>query len=76
MIFFLFHIEIEGKCRWIIIGGGGVAKGRLASSQIIGRPDPPPVPPLPTPMLGEANTEETDVSPEPVTQQLCCSDAT
>ena len=23
MIFFLFHIEIEGKCEWIIGGGGG-----------------------------------------------------
>ena len=32
-------------------GGGARAKGRLASSQIIGRPDThPPVPPLPTPM--------------------------
>ena len=28
--FFLFHIEIEGKCGWIIGGGGGGAKGMLA----------------------------------------------
>ena len=30
--FFLFHIEIEGKCWWIIggKGGGGGAKGMLA----------------------------------------------
>ena len=42
-------------------------------------PDPPsPLapPPLPTPMYGEANTEEAEIPPEPVTQQLCCSDAT
>ena len=32
MIFFLFHIEIERKCRWIIGGGG---KGMLAPSQLI-----------------------------------------
>ena len=25
--FFLFHIEIEGKCGWIIGGGGGGAGG-------------------------------------------------
>ena len=30
--FFLFHIEIEGNCGWIIGGGGG----GLAPSQIIG----------------------------------------
>ena len=28
--FFLFHIEIEGKCGWIIGGGGGGAKGIFA----------------------------------------------
>ena len=27
MIFFLFHIEIEGKGGWIIWGGGGGGKG-------------------------------------------------
>ena len=47
-----FHIEIEGKCGWIIGGGGGAAKCMLAP--------PPPLsnywglnpapPPLPTPM--------------------------
>ena len=42
--FFVFHIEIEGKCGWII-GGGGGAKGMLAPSQIIGGPAPPPPPP-------------------------------
>ena len=44
LCFFLFHIEIEGKCGWIIggpsqiIGGGGAW------------PPPGPPPPLPTPM--------------------------
>ena len=42
MIFFLFHIEIEGICGWII-GGGGRAKGMLP-------PTHTPGPPLPTPM--------------------------
>ena len=49
--FFLFHIEIEEKGRWIIGGGGGGggAKG-------YGAPPPPkllggcPPSPLPTPM--------------------------
>ena len=46
--FFQFHIEIEGKCGWII-GGGGGAKGMLSPpSQIIGGGLPPP-PPLPPP---------------------------
>ena len=44
--FFLFHIEIEGKGGWIILGGGGGggAKGILGPpSQIIGwGPAPPP----------------------------------
>ena len=51
MRFFLFHIEIEGKCGWIIWGGGG-------GGQRVCRPPPPlkllgacpPGPPLPTPM--------------------------
>ena len=38
------------------MGGGGVAKGMLAPSKIIGGPAPPPpcppLPPLPTPMNG------------------------
>ena len=50
LLFFLFHIEIEGKCGWII--GGGGPKGMLPPpSQIIGgglAPLPPP--PVPTPM--------------------------
>ena len=52
--FFLFHIEIEGKGGWIIIGGGG-EKGFVAPppSQIIGGPTPPPFP-LPTPMISVA----------------------
>ena len=37
--FFLFHIEIEGKCGWIIGGGEG-----LPPSQIIGWASPPPPP--------------------------------
>ena len=60
--FFLFHIEIEGKDRWIIGGGGGKgygggAKGMLPPPlKLLGRPGPypppppPPGPPLPTPM--------------------------
>ena len=44
--FFLFHIEIEKKCGWII----GGPKGMLPPApQIIGGPGPPG-PPLPTPM--------------------------
>ena len=44
--FFLFHIEMEGKCGWIIVGGrGGGAKGMLAPlSNYWGGPGPP-VPP-------------------------------
>ena len=45
--FFLFHIEIEGKCGWII--GGEGAKDMLAPSQIIGGLAPSG-PHLPTPM--------------------------
>ena len=41
----LFHIDIEGKCGWII----GGPKGMLAPSKITGRPGPPDLP-LPTPM--------------------------
>ena len=52
--FFLFHIEIEGNCGWIIGGGGGGGGGGgLAPSQIIGWASPPLTPPpphLPTPM--------------------------
>ena len=42
--FFLFHIEIEGKCGWTIRGGGG-GKGYVGPpSQIIGgRACPPPL---------------------------------
>ena len=53
--FFLFHIEIEGKCGWII--GGRGAKGMLLPpSQIIrggggGGGGTPLASPLPTPMV-------------------------
>ena len=48
MIFFLFHIEIEGKGGWIIAGDKGYVG---PTSQIIWGPAPaPPGPPLPTPM--------------------------
>ena len=40
MIFFLFHIEIEGKCGWIIVGGG-CQSVCWTPSQIIGGPGPP-----------------------------------
>ena len=50
--FFLFHIEIEGKCGWTI----GVAKGHVGSpSQIIGGGGGLALlPPLPTPMIMRA----------------------
>ena len=49
MIFFLFHIEIEGKCGWII----GGAKGYVAPPplKLLGGPAPPPPPPAPPPPL-------------------------
>ena len=47
--FFLFHIEIEGKCGWII---GWGQKGMLTPSQIIGGPGPLPRPPPPSLFLG------------------------
>ena len=48
LLFFLFHIEIEGKGGWIIVG----AKGYVGPPcKIIGGAWPPlPPPPLPTPM--------------------------
>ena len=47
--FFLFHIEIEGKCGWIIRGGGQrVCWSPL--SNYLGGLAPLPPPPLPTPM--------------------------
>ena len=48
--------------------GGGGAKGMLAPIlKLLGGA---PLPPLPTPMYGEADTEEAEaeVSPDPVTQ--------
>ena len=42
--FFLFHIEIEGKCGWIIGGGGG--GGGWPPLKLLGGPQPPP--PTPT----------------------------
>ena len=48
---FLFHIEIEGNCGWII--GGGGAKGMLPPplSNYWGACPPPPPSPLPTAMF-------------------------
>ena len=43
--FFLFHIEIEGKCGWIIGGrGGGGGKGYVGGPplKLLGGPSPPP----------------------------------
>ena len=39
--FCLFHIEIEGKCGWIIGGGGG---GGWPPLKLLGGPHPPPPP--------------------------------
>ena len=51
--FFPFHIEIEGKCEWIIGGGGGGGGGKRYVAppppKLLGRacpPLPPPPPPL------------------------------
>ena len=42
MIFFLFHIQIEGKCGWII--GGEGAKSMLdPPRKLFGAPPPPPL---------------------------------
>ena len=64
MIFFLFHIEIEGKGGWIIGGGGGGGQ-RVCwpPSQIIGGgacPPSLPPPPLPTPMWSVPNLGMAD----------------
>ena len=41
--FFLFHIEIEGKCGWIIGGGGGGGKGYVGPPlKLLGGAFPPP----------------------------------
>ena len=62
MIFFLFHIEIEGKGGWIIGGGGGGAKGMLAPLSNYQPPRPAP-PPLPTPMTIISEQSLTKVQP-------------
>ena len=51
--FFLFHIEIEDKCGWIIGGGQRVCCMLAPPSHNIGGgvPPAPPPPPLPTPMV-------------------------
>ena len=49
--FFLFHIEIEGKCGWIIKGGGVCCP---PPSQIIGGG----LPPLPMPLKRSFNFKQ------------------
>ena len=49
VIFFLFHIEIEGKCGWILLGGQRVC---WPPSQIMGPPPSPCPPPPPPNFLG------------------------
>ena len=53
--FFLFHIEIEGKCGWIIGGGGGGGGAQRVCwphpLKLLGGGLAPPGPPLPTPMI-------------------------
>ena len=56
--FFLFHIEIEGNCGWIIGGGGG--GGGLAPSQIIGWASPPPPTPPPPSYAYEAPEQQNN----------------
>ena len=46
--FVLFHIEIEGKCGWIM--GGGAKKGMLSPLKLLGGGLPPATPLLPTPI--------------------------
>ena len=49
--FFLFHIEIEGKCGWIIGGGGGGSKGYVGPPlKLLGGGGDFPPPPLLRPM--------------------------
>ena len=51
LLFFLFHIEIEGKGGWIIGGGGGGGKGYVGPPlKLLGGLPPPP---FPTPMLSD-----------------------
>ena len=54
--FFLFHIEIEGKCRGIIVAGRGGAKGMLAPLSNYCGAWPPLAPPLPTPIKSGATS--------------------
>ena len=56
VIFFLFHIEIEGKYGWIIGWGGGGQRVCWPPSQIIGG-DLPPGPPFLTPMHPSPDTK-------------------
>ena len=49
-------------------GGGGVAKGRVCWPPLSNLLGALFLSPLPTPMYGEADTEEAEVSPDPVTQ--------
>ena len=62
--FFLFHIEIEGKCGWII-GGGGGGKGYVALplSNYWRAGAAPPGPPLPTPMLCALEVSQNVIIP-------------
>ena len=56
MIFFLFHIEIEGKGGWIIEGG---PKGYVAPPpKLLGGLAPTAPPPLPTHMSLRALVED------------------
>ena len=54
--FFLFHIEIEGKCGWIIGGGGG--GGGWPPLKLLGGPHLPP-PHLPT-LMKHLNNKTVD----------------
>ena len=57
--FFLFHIEIEGNCGWII-GGGGGGGGGWPPLKLLGGPHPPSPPPPPPSYAYEAPEQQNN----------------
>ena len=60
ILFLLFHTDIEGKCGWII--GGGGEGGTAPLQNYWGDLPPPTPPPVPTPMLILSFKGESDIS--------------